>query len=248
MNRKSLLRAALPAAVFALLTHGNAHAFIQFENFNPAGVTRVVYPQQPSKHMPALVESLERITGLDLEIHDRYLRVRESEPLPLLYAGSGMREVVPSGYADRHYSPTARKLLLGAIRSANVYKVEENSGAALGRVDSNQVIELDFGDLNRIVYRDLPRETFDAGMIFLHELVHRHLRLKDPGREEILKDSAIKGPTVEYLNRIERELGLPERRHYAPIKIRYARDEPMWGIYFGNETDRVEFDARFVLK
>ena len=80
-----------------------------------------------------------------------------------------------------------------------------------------------------------PRESFDAGMIFLHELVHRHLKMKDPTAEEVKRNRHVKGPTVEYVNRIERELGVPERLHYAPMKIRYVREDPKWGIYFGNK-------------
>ncbi|HSE42404.1 MAG TPA: hypothetical protein VLH08_16685, partial [Acidobacteriota bacterium] len=150
--------------------------------------------------------------------------------------------------ADRRCSSTAKDMLLSAMRDTSVYKVRENRGAALGRVSLNDYIELDFTDLRQIVYRDLPREAFDIGMIFLHELAHRHLKLKDPSKEEIKNYSLVKGDTVSLINMIERELKLPQRRHYAPVQIRRMTGEIKWGIYYGNGTDRVELNPNFGLK
>lgn len=245
MNRKSLLLAAFTLSA-QLLTHANdSIAFIQFES---NAVTHAIYPEELSPNIRLLVQDLERITGLNLAVENHYLTIREPKRLPLLYAATGMREVLEPRYSDHAWSPTARQLLESAIRSASVYRVREDSSATLGRVDSVQTIELNFGDFDRIIYRDLPRESFDAGMIFFHELVHRHLRLKDPTPDEIRKHPRVKGETVEYVNRIERELGLPERRQYAPIRIRTVHNRQMWGIYFGNQTDRIEFDTNFILR
>lgn len=245
MNRKCLLFAAFLLAA-QLLTHANdSIAFIQFESFV---VAHAIYPEEVSPHVRLLVQDLERITGLSLEVQNQYLTIKEPKRLPLLFAGSGMREVFEPRYSDHPWSPTARQLLLSAIRSNSVYRVREDGSATLGKVDSVQTIELNFGDFDRIIYRDLPRESFDAGMIFFHELVHRHLRLKDPTPDEIRKHPRVKGDTVEFVNRIERELGLPERRQYAPIKIRVLHNRQMWGIYFGDKTDRIEFDTSFILR
>jgi hypothetical protein len=238
---------ALIATVF-LLSHESLEAFIYFENTqsdhrNP-GVIQASTSQALSSQ---LIESLERITCLSLDVRDHYLRLYE--PPRSLYAS--MNAIYRLDYAipaDRHCSSTAKDLLLSAIRDTSVYKVRENRGAALGRVSLNDYIELDFTDLKQIVYRDLPHEVFDIGMIFLHELAHRHLKLKDPSKEEIKNDSLVKGDTVSFINNIERELKLPQRRHYAPVKIRRINGETKWGIYYGNGTDRVELNPNFGLK
>ncbi|HEY7159780.1 MAG TPA: hypothetical protein VH815_00910, partial [Acidobacteriota bacterium] len=193
-----------------------------------------------------LIQSLERITCLRLEITNNYIRLKETEKLPLLYASlTGPYQVETAINSDRRCSSTAKDLLLAAMRSSNVYKVRENKEAAFGRVAGGDSIELDFSDFGEIVFKDVPREAFDIGMIFLHELAHRHLLLTDPKRDEIKKDKFVKGETVSFINRIERELGLPERRHYAPMKIRYIGQSPHWGVYYGHGADRIEFDPRF---
>ncbi len=152
-------------------------------------------------------------------------------------------------HADRNCSSTAKDLLLGAIRSSNVYKVRQNRAAVFGRV-SGDSIELDVSDFGEIIYNDVPHEVFDIGMVFLHELAHRHLKLSDPGKEEIKMDSFVKGEAVSFINRIEHELGLPERRHYAAVKIRHIHGDrrPHWGVYFGNGSNRIELDPRSGLR
>ena len=247
MNRKRHVR---PVWLLALLVlcPDLARGFILIESAPHAGISPAVFTNALSEQARVLISSLERITGLELEIQEGYLRERQPPMPALLYASTAMKYVVDSAEPNRRGSATARQLLQAAMRSVNVYKVRENRGAALGRVDATQTIELDRGDLNRITFRDVPRDSFDTGMIFFHELVHRHLRLKDPTREEIRQNPYAKGATVEYVNRIERELGLPERRHYAPVIIRRLREEPRYGIYFGNSIDRVEFDHKFVVR
>lgn len=247
MSRKSLFGGAFPLLLL-LAIPCKARAFVLFDIPERSSVFRAESPPKPSANILKLVSQLEEITGLQLQIHNQYLRVKEPERLPLLYAGSGMRDVFKPVQPGRRWSSTARQLLLGAIRSISVYHVREDRAAALGRVDPEQTIELDFADFSGIVYRDVPRETFDAGMIFLHELTHCYLKLKDPTAEEVKRNRHVKGETVEFINRIERELGVPERQHYAPMKIRFVRQDPKWGIYFGNKPDRIEFDTRFVVR
>jgi hypothetical protein len=247
MNRRVSAELASLLLVLLLSAHGKIEAFIQIQNQLSTDIVQV-HSKTTSSRSSELLQSLERITCLQLEVRDGYLRIKEAEKLPLLYASlTGQYQVEVPANSDRRCSSTGKELLLSAIRSSNVYKVRANKQAALGRVANGDSIELDFSDFGEIVYRDVPREAFDIGMIFLHELAHRHLKLTDPGRDEIKKNSFVKGETVSYINRIERELGLPQRQHYAPVKIRYIR-ETRWGVYYGNGTDRIEFDPRFGLK
>ena len=248
MNRKLSSGLANLFLLWLLSAHGNIEAFIQIQNQLSSDLIPV-QSTTASSRTSQLLQSLERITCLQLEITNSYIRVKEPEKLPLLYASlTGRYQVESAVHSDRQCSSTAKELLLSALRSSNVYKVRENKQAAFGRVAAGDSIELDFSDFGEIIYKDVPREAFDIGMIFLHELAHRHLMLTDPKKDEIKKDSFVKGETVSFVNRIEHELGLPERRHYAPVKIRYTGESPHWGVYYGHGADRIEFDPRFGFK
>jgi hypothetical protein len=50
----------------------------------------------------------------------------------------------------------------------------------------------------------------------------------------------VQGQTVEFINQIQRELGLPERLHYFPKKL--TGHDNVYCIYFGN-AERVEMKA-----
>jgi hypothetical protein len=248
MNRKLSTGLTSLLLLWLLSSHENIEAFIQIQNQLSTNVISV-QSTAISSRSSQLIQSLERITCLQLEITNSYIRVKEKEKLPLLYASlTGPYQVETAIHPDRRCSSTAKELLMSALRSSNVYKVRENKQAAFGRVADGDSIELDFSDFGEIVFKDVPREAFDIGMIFLHELAHRHLLLTDPKKDEIKKDNFVKGETVSFINRIERELGLPERRHYAPVKIRYTRQSAHWGVYYGNGTDRIELDPRFGFK
>jgi hypothetical protein len=248
MNRKVSSGLSSLLLFWLLSAHESIEAFIQIQN-QPSTSVIPVQSTIDSSRSSQLLQSLERITCLQLEITNSYLRVKESEKLPLLYASlTGPYQVESAVHSDRRCSSTAKELLLSALRSSNVYKVRENKQAAFGRVADGDSIELDFTDFGEIIFKEVPREAFDIGMIFLHELAHRHLLLTDPKKDEIKKDSFVKGETVSFINRIERELKLPERRHYAPVKIRYNGQSPHWGVYYGNGTDRIELDPRFGFK
>jgi len=248
MNRKVSAGLASLLLLWLLSAQGNIEAFIQIQNQLSTDIVPI-NSTIISSCSSQLLQSLERITCLQLEITNNYIKVKEAEKLPLLYVSlTGPYQVETSINPDRRCSSTAKELLLAALRSSNVYKVRENKQAAFGRVANGDSIELDFSDFGEIVFKDVPREAFDIGMIFLHELAHRHLLLTDPSKDEIKKDQFVKGETVSFINRIERELGLPERRHYAPVKVRYVRQSPHWGVYYGNGTDRIELDPRFGFK
>lgn len=248
MNRKLSTGLASLFLLWLLSSHGNIEAFIQIQNQLSTNVIPV-HSNVVSSRSSQLLQSLERITCLQLEITNSYIKVKEPERLPLLYASlTGPYQVESAIHPDQRCSSTAKELLLSALRSSNVYKVRENKQAAFGRVADGDSIELDFTDFGEVVFKDVPRETFDIGMIFLHELAHRHLMLTDPKKDEIKKDNFVKGETVSFINRIESELGLPERRHYAPVKIRYIGQAPHWGVYYGKGTDRIELDPRFGFK
>lgn len=181
------------------------------------------------QHKKELLEDLQRTTGLWLDLKKDFVR---ETTIPF--------DLIPySLLGNKKWSLTARFLLLGALRSNSVYRVRTQRDRKLG--SSGAGIDLNFSDLKSVTYRNVPREAFGAGLIFLHELAHSHRGLVDPRLMEGRSNPDVKGPTVEYINKIQRELGLPERLHYFPKKLRGRND--VLCIYFGN-VERVELDPK----
>jgi hypothetical protein len=178
-------------------------------------------PQQKTE----LLSDLHRATGLWLDIKENFLR--ELAPrIDLLTFGD-----------SPNYSATAKCFLLGALRNETVYRVSAGQ-SKLGNAASR--IDLNFNQLKGVTYRDVPREAFGAGMILLHELAHIHRGLTDPNPLQKKENPDVKGATVEFINIIQRELGLPERLHYFAKKLP-GRDD-VFCIYFG-KLQRVELDS-----
>jgi hypothetical protein len=71
-------------------------------------------------------------------------------------------------------------------------------------------IEIDFADFNHLHGPRKAMEAFDLGFVILHELCHAALGLRDYSA-----DVNAEGDCESYVNRIRRELGMPERRQYA---------------------------------
>ena len=180
-------------------------------------------------HKQEIVKDLQNATGLWLDVRKDFIR-----ELP---TSIGWMSFTLS--TTRRMSPTARYLLEGALNSESVYRIRANGSATLARSGSG--IDLNFDQLGTITYRNVPREAFGAGIILLHELAHIHRGLLDPELAQGKANPDIQGPTVEFINRIQSELGLPERLHYFPKKI--AGKSNILCIYFG-DVERVEIDAR----
>lgn len=113
-------------------------------------------------------------------------------------------------------SATARRDLTAAVEAATTYY-------GIARNDSKSVnmgrwigihIYLDFSDIAKIDTGKNASATFNAGIIFMHELKHAQ-GLKDPPRWMTKKLRYLRGETVNHMNRIRRELGLPLRLQYA---------------------------------
>jgi hypothetical protein len=180
-------------------------------------------------HKKELLEDLRNATGLCMDLKKDFVR---EGIIPL--------NLIPfTLLSGKKWSPTARFLLLGALHSNSVYRVRTFDDRKLGRAGAG--IDLNFNDLKSVTYRNVPREAFGAGIIFLHELAHSHRGLVDPDLLEGKSNPEVKGPTVEFINKIQRELGLPERLHYFPKKIPGRND--VFCIYFGN-AERVELDSK----
>ena len=181
-------------------------------------------------HKKKLVNDLERATGLWLEIRKDFIR-----EMPNSFRG------MPLFSNGQKTSLTGRFLLQGALQTDTVYRVRTAQNARLGRSGSG--IDLNFSQLKRVRLRGVPPQAFGAGIILLHELAHIHRGLLDPNLAESKSNPDVKGQTVEFINVIQRELGLPERLHYFPKKLT-GRDD-IYCIYFG-EVERVEISAKIL--
>jgi hypothetical protein len=124
-------------------------------------------------------------------------------------------------------SATARELLLAAVdgeKSINLQSRNRSPDVVFARVGRGVVyecwqsnkqivmapVEIDFADFNHLRGERKVLEAFDLGFAILHELCHAALGLHDAS-----ENVRAAGDCESYVNRIRRELGIPERQRYV---------------------------------
>ena len=124
-------------------------------------------------------------------------------------------------------SQAARELLVAAIdgtqsillqshnRSPKVVFGRATQGTLYTDAQPNlkietELIEIDFIDFKKLRGHHKAIEALDLGFVILHELCHTVLKLHDPGEK-----AEATGDCETYVNRIRRELRIPERLQYA---------------------------------
>lgn len=175
--------------------------------------------QLNAKQLAAVLESLRAKTGfLDMHFDEQG------------FLSLGDRSRVAGG------SVSARALLVAAVEGHKAIALENHShstSVAFARTGSTiiyesratgarievQSVDIDFSDFLQLQGQKEARAAFDLGFVLLHELGHCALDLHDAENspDEI-------GECENYINRIRRELGIPEREHYA-ARIQQA---PIW--------------------
>lgn len=163
-----------------------------------------------AKQLAAVLESLRAKTGfLDMRFDEQG------------FLSLGDRSHIVGG------SVSARALLVAAVESHKAIALENHdhsAGVAFARTGPPtiyesratgarmelQPVEIDFSDFLQLQGQKEARAAFDLGFVLLHELGHCALDLHDAENnpDEI-------GECERYINRIRRELGVPEREHYA---------------------------------
>lgn len=163
-----------------------------------------------------IVESLRHKTGFE------ELRFEESGFLTL-----GDRNRYAGG------SATARELLVAAVDGGLAIEIESSDYSpeiAFARLDGGVIhtnhqnrarievkrLRIDFSDFCELRGEREVKAAFDPGFAILHELAHAVLGLGDE-----MVERATLGECGELINRMRRELDLPERRHYSP-RIQYS--------------------------
>ncbi len=158
-----------------------------------------------------LLTSLRRLTGLD----------------GVAFRPDG-RLVIADTRRTRAGSRTAEGILRMALASDDVLVVEEHSGSnrvTFGQIEPMTYIDdrasrhvqvwwvrLDFDDFQTIEAPRRVRAAFDAGFVFLHELLHAqgHRDGTEPGDL---------GECERILNYVRVELGLPLRADYGATRV-----------------------------
>jgi len=162
-----------------------------------------------AKRLETLLISLREKTGLPgLEFdEDGFLRLNDAK----LTAGG---------------SQAARDLLFAAMNGDVAFDLEDHSrsieiafarcGSPISyqsRASGAQIevipLELDFVDFDRLRGDRQVLASFDLGIVILHELAHAALRLNDA---RTLDEGP--GDCENYINKIRRDLDLPERQQY----------------------------------
>lgn len=166
------------------------------------------HPLNP-KQLGLLMENLRQKTGY-LEMH--------FDETGFLRLGDRMK--ISGG------SATARELLIAAVdraRAIELQCLDHSRLVAFARLASPVAytsystgkridvypIQIDFSDFAHLRGDKVALAAFDLGFVVLHELAHAALGLHDS-----LNDSDGPGECEDYINRIRRELSLPERQNY----------------------------------
>jgi hypothetical protein len=161
------------------------------------------------KQLDCVLKSLREKTGFSemffdengfLNLGDRAKFSGGSETARALFSAS-----VDSGNSidleSHDHSPT---VAFARLERATVYQ-----SRATGKKIEVYPLEIDFSDFSKLRGDKKVIAAFDVGFVIMHELGHAVLGLRDPGTE-------LEGPgeCEIYINRIRRELNLPERQNY----------------------------------
>lgn len=149
------------------------------------------------------LKQLERKTGLNLDVKDGFL---------------GAVGTFTNNQGQQIGSEAARTALEAFIGSEAVFNITGVNGdpnvwgaqQGPGELD----VTIDMADVSAIQAGGNGRATMDSAIIALHELLHT-VGFVDPGVATLAADPTATGETVDFMNLVRRELGLPQRLQYG---------------------------------
>jgi hypothetical protein len=162
-----------------------------------------------SKQLEIVLKSLQEKTGYAEMSFDEngFLRLGDREKFN---GGSETARALFETVADSNksidlqnhtHSPT---VAFARLERATVYQ-----SRATGKTIDVYPLQIDFSDFSKLRGDKRVIAAFDIGFVIMHELGHAILGLRDPASEV---EGA--GECEDYINRIRRELNLPERQNY----------------------------------
>lgn len=228
MNLQQLIRAAMCAALAIVCLAGASWLStrsVSAQKAEPAKAIRTSRDRQVFR--PGVRNSYAEHPLSPIEVELVLAQLRHKTGFVSLRFDEGGFLIIDDRSQIIGGSEAARELLLAAIdgtksivlqshnRSPKVVFGRVSQGAKYTssqsdvKIDSD-LIEIDFIDFKKLRGHRKAIEAFDPGFVILHELCHAVLNLRDPSGQV---NTA--GDCETYVNRIRRELGIPERQQYA---------------------------------
>jgi hypothetical protein len=209
---RRLSRTLLPCLI--LLTAGISLATVRSETRDPlrylGGVRNSLEAKKLNpKQLDCILKSLREKTGFSemffdenafLNLGDRAKFNGGSETARALF--SAAVDLSNSIVLESHnHSPS---VAFARLQRATIYQ-----SRATGKTIEVYPLEIDFSDFAKLRGDKRVLAAFDVGFVIMHELGHAVLGLRDPAAE-----GEGPGECEIYINRIRRELNLPERQNY----------------------------------
>jgi hypothetical protein len=161
------------------------------------------------KQLESIIKSLREKTGYEgmvfdengfLNLGDRNQFKGGSETARALFAAA----VDSNRSIDLECHDHSATVAFARLERAIVYQ-----SRATGKTIEVYPLELDFSDFAKLRGDKRVIAAFDIGFVIMHELGHAVLGLRDP-----VNESEGPGECEDFINRIRRELNLPERQNY----------------------------------
>jgi hypothetical protein len=212
---RRLLRTLLPCLV--LLTAGiffSARSVVRSETHDPlrylGGLRNSPDAKKLNpKQLETILKSLREKTGYEgmffdengfLNLGDRNQFNGGSETARALFAAA----VDSNRSIDLECHNHSASVAFARLERATVYQ-----SRATGKTIEVYPLELDFSDFAKLRGDKRVIAAFDIGFVLMHELGHAIFGLRDP-----VNEAEGPGECEDFINRIRRELNLPERQNY----------------------------------
>jgi hypothetical protein len=167
---------------------------------------RKLKPQQ----LETIIKSLREKTGFVEIGFDEHGFLRLGDPANYVGGSATARALIKAATETENAIDLEAHNHSSLVAFARLAKATIYQSRATGASINVYPIEVDFSDFSKLRGDKKVIAAFDVGFVILHELGHAVLGLQDA-------DDETQGPgeCEDYINRIRRELKLPERQNYV---------------------------------
>lgn len=159
--------------------------------------------------METVIKSLREKTGFAELGFDENGFLKIGDPHHILGGSASARALIKSAVEANKAIDLEAHNRSSSVAFARLAKPTIYQSRATGATIDVYPIEIDFSDFSKLRGNKKVIAAFDVGFVIMHELGHAVLGLRDA-----LDESEGPGECEEYVNRIRRELNLPERQTY----------------------------------